>query len=275
MYKSLRPYVAELIGTFALVLLGAGAVCARAVVSDVATFDLTGIALAQGLVLAVMLTATINVSGGFLNPAVTVVLWVLRRIDTNKLGWLLLAQFLGAIMAGGLLCLYFGPGTMIPAHFGTPHVAGIDNPQGPGGFVRDQATGELTAYSMATAAGVELVLTFLLTFAIFSTVLDPRTPKIGGLGVGLIMVAIVVMGYNLTGAGVNPARCLGTFVWELAGSSVRPSVREHVFVYWVGPIVGALLAGWVYTYLVMHSEEEERQAAIEAAAHAHAHGAKK
>jgi MIP family channel proteins len=268
MYKSLRPYVAELIGTFALVFLGAGAICARQVTSDGPQFDVTGIALAQGLVLAVLLTATMNVSGGFLNPAVTIVLWVLRRIDTPKLGWLLLAQILGGILAGGLLCLYFGHSTMIadPVRFGTPHVAA--------GFARDPHTTELTALSMATAAGVELVLTFLLTFAIFGTVFDPRSPKIGGLGVGLIMVAIVVMGYNLTGAGVNPARCLGTFVWEWT-SEPKPSVREQVFVYWVGPIVGALLAGWVYTYLVMHSEDEERQAAIDAAAaHAHAHGKK-
>jgi MIP family channel proteins len=268
MYKSMRPYVAELIGTFALVFLGAGAVCARQVTSDVPLFDVTGIALAQGLVLAVVVTATMNVSGGFLNPAVTIVLWVLRRIDTNKLGWLLVAQFLGAILAGGLFCLYFDHGTLHQAHFGTPHVAA--------GYPRDTA-GELTAWSMATAAGVELVLTFLLTFAIFGTVLDPRAPKLGGLGVGLIMVAIVVMGYNLTGAGVNPARCLGTFVWELTVPP-RPSVREQVFVYWVGPIVGALLAGWVYTYLVMHSDEEEIQAARDAAAahaHAHAHGIKK
>jgi MIP family channel proteins len=272
MYKSLRPYVAELIGTFALVFLGAGAVCARWVVSNLTPFDVTGIALAQGLVLAVLVTATMNVSGGYLNPAVTIVLWVLRRIDTNKLGWLLLAQILGAILAGGLLCLYFGPGTMGSAHFGTPHVTLLEDPKGPGGFPREG--GELTAIGLTTAAGVELVLTFLLTFAIFGTVLDPRAPKIGGLGVGLIMVAIVIMGYNLTGAGVNPARCLGTFVWEWT-SDPKPSVREQVFVYWVGPIVGALLAGWVYTYLVMHSDEEDRQAAIDAAAaHAHAHGKK-
>jgi MIP family channel proteins len=264
MYKSLRPYVAELIGTFALVFLGAGAVCARQVTSDNPQFDLTGIALAQGLTLAVLVTATMNVSGGFLNPAVTIVLWVLRRIDTPKLGWLLLAQILGGILAGGLLCVYFGQGTMSTTHFGTPQVAA--------GYPREGT--ELTTLSMTTAAGVELVLTFLLTFAIFGTVLDPRAPKIGGLGVGLIMVAIVVMGYNLTGAGVNPARALGTFVWAWTDTP-KPSVREQVFVYWVGPIVGALLAGWVYTYLVLHSEEEERQAAIDAAAaHAHAHGKK-
>jgi aquaporin Z len=271
MYKSLRPYVAEMIGTFALVFLGAGAVCTSVLTSDITLFGVTGIALAQGLVLAVMVTATMNVSGGYLNPAVSIVLWVLRRIDTNKLGWLLLAQFLGAILAGGLLCLYCGPGTMNAAHYGNPQVAaGFEH-------VSPEST-DLTVRGMATAAGVELVLTFLLTFAIFATALDPRAPKLGGLGVGFMMVAIVLMGYNLTGAGVNPARCLGTFIWAWGGQAPRPDPRLHVFVYWVGPIVGALLAGWVYTYLVMHSEEEDRQAAIaEAAAHTgmHPHGIKK
>jgi aquaporin Z len=246
MDKTLRAFVAELLGTFALVFLSAGAVCAAYLRRDVdpnAFPTLLTIAVAQGVALAVALTVTMHLSGGFLNPAVTITLWVLRRLDNREAGTLLAAQLLGGVLAGAAVRLIFPSSALVPANFGTPHVT--------------DAYGDLSLTALGTAAGVEVLLTFLLTFVIFGTALDPRAPRLGGLGpglvIGLALVGLLLVGYHLTGVGTNPARSFGTAVWEWTARG--PNVREQVLVYWIGPIVGALLAGLAYTYLLLPAGE--------------------
>src|SRR5438128_905048 len=106
----LRAYLVELIGVFVLVFFAAGSVCVNHMTTPLGqqpgTASLTGhqpglvgMALAQGLILALMLAATLPVSGGYLNPAITIMLWVFNRLDTIKAVWLLGAQFLGAVLA--------------------------------------------------------------------------------------------------------------------------------------------------------------------------------
>jgi MIP family channel proteins len=245
MDTSLRPYVAELVGTFAVVFVSAGAVCAAYLPIGV-PLDVTGLALAYGLVVAVALSCTINVSGGYLNPAITIALWVLRRIEHRQAAWLLAAQLLGSALAGGALRLIFREDVLV---FGTPHLTG--------------AFGELTFQSMLTGAGIEAVLTFLLTFAVFGTVIDRRTPRLSGLGVGLTLglalAALALVGFRLTGAAANPARGFGPFLWELTYR--HGDFREHLLVYWLGPVLGAVLAGMVYTYLILPPEPEKAAAA--------------
>jgi MIP family channel proteins len=241
---NVRAFVAEFLGTFALVFLSAGAVCAVHLPS-LLPVGVLGIAVTQACVLAVALSATVYVSGGYLNPAITITLWVLRRLDNLRAAGFLAAQLLGAVLAGGLLRLAFDNSVLIPSHFGSPHVT--------------EAYGPLTISALTAAAGLEVVLTFLLTFVIFGTVIDPRAPRLGGLGagltVGLALVAITFLGFNLTGAAVNPARAFGAAVWEWTYEP--PNLRELVFVYWIGPIVGALLAGLAYTYLILPPEKKD------------------
>jgi glycerol uptake facilitator-like aquaporin len=126
-----------------------------------------------------------------------------------------------------------------------------------------EAFSELTSKTLLTGAGVELLLTFLLTFAIFGSVIDPRTPRLSGIGigltVGLMQAAVVLVGFRLTGASVNPARSFGTFIWEM--SYRWTDIREQIFVYWVGPIAGALLAGLIYTYAILPAPAEKKHAA--------------
>jgi MIP family channel proteins len=253
MDKNLRPYLAELIGTFALVFLGAGTVLVSrmAVLPGQQQPYVVGIALAEGFILAVMLSATVNISGGYLNPAVTLMLWVYKRMDGVKASWLIGAQLLGAVLAGLCLRPLFTENVMMDAHLGTPHL-------------------NLEAFNatypnfptLLTGIGIETALTFILTFAIFGTMIDPRGPRLAGLGVGLALVANILMGYALTGAAVNPARWFGTVVWEMTVQQLQGQnpFRDHA-VYWIGPIVGALLAGGVYTTLIMPPEEEEKSAA--------------
>lgn len=247
MEKSLRPYVAELVGTFALVFLSAGAVCAFHMTQQ-PQLDLTGVALAQGLITAVALAGTVYVSGGYLNPAVTITLFTLRRIDGQRLAWLLVAQLLGAVLAGGLIRLLFGEDVLSASRFGTPHV----NEEVYKLSIRDPKL-------LASAAGLEALLSFLFTFVLFATVMDLRAQRGGPWLAGLAVVPLVLVAFHLTGAGINPARCLGTFVWEVAaGGSRSGRWQEHLLVYWVGPIAGSLAAGWLYALGVLPTEKEQR-----------------
>jgi MIP family channel proteins len=241
MDRTLRAWFAEFVGTFVLVFLSAGAVCA-AYLPQALPRGVWLIAAAQGLALAVALSATAHVAGGYLNPAVTITLWVLRRLDSRPAAGFLAAQLLGGVLAGLALRLIFPAGALHQAHFGTPHVTEVYGP--------------VATNTLAGAAGVEVLLTFLLTFVIFGTMIDPRAPRLGGLAVGLVaglcLAALVVVGFDLTGVGVNPARSLGTAVWEWTYET--PRWREQVLVYCVGPIAGALLAGLAYAYLILPPE---------------------
>jgi MIP family channel proteins len=253
MDKNLRPYLAELIGTFALVFLSAGTVCVSkmTVLQDQPQPYVVGIALAEGFILAVMLSATVNISGGYLNPAVTLMLWVYKRIDGVKASWLIGAQVLGAVLAGLCLRPLFSESVMMDSRLGTPH---LNMPA----FGQPVGTSPSFAIQL-TGVGIETALTFILTFAIFGTMIDPRGPRLAGLGVGLAMTACVLMGYALTGAAANPARWFGTAVWEMTipGVEARAAFADHA-VFWIGPVVGALLAGGIYTTLILPPEEEER-----------------
>lgn len=253
MDKNLRSYMAELVGTFALVFVGASAVCGNqaALQSEQPAPGLVGIALAQGLVLAVALACTVPLEGGYLNPAVTLMLWVFKRLDGARTTALIFVQLLGAALAGGLVRLIFSPLTLSLTHNGSPYL----------NLKAWNLTG-VSAGAVLSGIVTELCLTFIFTVVIFGTLIDPRAPRLLGtvgkwlapLWVGLVMVALMLAGYSLTGAAVNPARWFGTAVWE----SAMPSFRNNThMIYWIGPIVGALLAGGLYTVLILPPEEEE------------------
>jgi MIP family channel proteins len=241
MNVNLRPALAELIGTFALVFIGAGAVCANQLPIPAAPqqMQLLGISLASGLILAVFLPITVPLGGGFLNPAITLTLWVFKRINGNRACWLIAAQLLGGFLAALCLRPLFDENVLAAADFGTPHL----NMPAFGGTLR----GDPTTKMLLSGIGIEFVLTFLLTFAIYGALLDPRAPQLGILGPGVALTAVMLMGYSLTGAAVNPARWLGPALWEL--TLRQPAFRDHA-VYWIGPIFGALLAGGIYEYVL-------------------------
>src|SRR5262249_37778521 len=157
MDKHLRPCIAELLGTFLLCFVGAGVICMDAVMradnpNNSAAPGLIGIALASGIAMALAVTTTMNVSGGHINPAITICMWVLGKIDTPQMVAYVVAQLLGGLIAGFFIVVVFygSAAAKEPAHFGTPHV-GITN------FIyKDNA--------MWMAALIELVLTFIFAF---------------------------------------------------------------------------------------------------------------
>ena len=211
-----KALLAEFIGTFTLIFIGVGAIAADQISGG--KLGLTGIALAHGLAIAVMVSATAAVSGGHLNPAVTLGLLSARKIDTvNAIGYVI-AQCLGAI-AGA-----FSIKHCVPAY--TLFVVGMGTPAlGPG---ISPSMGLLT----------EIILTFFLVFVVYGTAVDRRAPKLGGLFIGLTVSLDILMGGPISGAAMNPARHLGP---ALLGGGLH-----NLWIYWVGPVWGGVLAGLVY-----------------------------
>src|SRR5207247_1053935 len=130
-----------------------------------------------------------------LNPAITVMLWVFKRIDGIKASGLVVAQVVGAVLAGLALRLIAGDNVnwMKDSHLGTPHLS-----------AEIFGTPPYSLLVWAGGAGIEMVFTMLYTFAILGTIIDRRAPRLGGLGAGLAQAAIVLIGFQLTGGAANP-----------------------------------------------------------------------
>ena len=218
-----KPIVAELMGTFAFVFIGAGSMITNTLMHG--TVGQLGIALAHGLALAIMITVFAATSGGHLNPAVTIAMLVTRRI-APLLGLLyIVAQLVGATLAALLLRAVYPQVVWQAARLGATYL-------GPG-------------VSFGTGVLIEAILTFFLLLAVFGTAVDPRSPKIGGFGIGLTVAFDILMGGPLTGASMNPARTFGP---ALAGG-----YWQNDLVYWIGPIVGAVIAALIYEYVILRT----------------------
>jgi MIP family channel proteins len=213
--NKLAPCIAEAVGTFTLIFIGIGAIHA-------ANGDLLAVAMAHGLAIAVMVSATGHISGGHLNPAVTFGALIGGKIDRMTAGRYWASQLIGAAAAGFICYGIFDKGVVIA---GTPQLGGISPIKG---------------------IVVEAILTFFLVFVVFGTGIDARGPKIGGLAIGLTVALDILFGGPLTGAAMNPAR---TF-----GPAIAVSFWDAHYVYWIGPLLGGALAGLVWkTFLLNKS----------------------
>ena len=150
-------------------------------------------------------------------------------------------QLAGAVLAGLVLRAAFSTEVLRQAHWGAPHLKAFLGP--------DYA---VTMGSLLSGIGVEVCLTFLVATAVFATLLDPRRPRLGGVGVGMAQTAAVLFGFWLTGGAANPALWFGPALWERTLASPLPPgpLADHP-VYWVGPVVGALAGGFFYSAVVL------------------------
>ena len=220
-----RHFTAEFVGTFALVFVGSGAILAAKITGSPAA--LVEVALAHGLVLAVMVSALMRISGHF-NPAVTLAFLATRRIEAMMAALYIVAQIIGAVLAAYALKATF-PEVVFAATRGGGQAIALDTTGG-------------------QAFLLEAIATFLLMFVIYGTVVDVRGPKIGGLGIGFVVAADILAIGSRTGASMNPARSFGP--------AVASGVFEAQFLYWTAPVVGALLAAFLYEYLFMRRGRE-------------------
>lgn len=216
MQQCWKACVAELIATFTLVFVGAGAICLEASKGGV---GLVGIALAHGLAIAVMVAATAHISGGHINPAVTISAWVAKKISTGNAVCYIISQLAGAALGAWFLTCFYKDLAVAPVALGTPILDG--------------------ALSFGQGAFLEAVLTFLVVFVVFGSAIDGRGAKaIAPLAIGLTVTLDILVGGPLTGAAMNPARAFGP--------ALVSGYWTNQTVYWVGPIVGGVVAALIY-----------------------------
>lgn len=221
--KSAREFVAEFVGAFALTFIS-GAVLMQAKNVDAAA-GLLEVALAHGLVLFLMISAFMRVSGNF-NPAVSIGLLVSGRITPTQAGTFIVGQFSGAIIAALTLKGLF-PAALWEAARGTRQLVSLD-------------------VSTAQAFALEAIATAFVMLAYMGTVVDDRGPKLGGLATGIAAtVGILAIG-PLTGGSMNPARTIGPMV--------ATGAYEGLALYLAAPIVGAVCAALLYRHLMLDAE---------------------
>jgi MIP family channel proteins len=225
MKDSIRHFVAEFVGTFALVFIGGGAIILSKMPGS--NIGLVEIALAHGIILAVMVTATMRISG-HLNPAVTISFLTVRRIGPFMAVVYVLAQLLGAMLAAYAL------------KAGTPPVW----------FEAARGGGQAVSLDIETwqAFMLEAIATFFLVFVIFGTAVDPKAPRVGGFAIGLTIAADILAIGPLTGASMNPARSFGP--------AIATNIWEGHLIYWIGPIIGAAIAAQVYEWVLLRHPVE-------------------
>ena len=216
-------YVAEFIGTFTLILVGAGSIIATHDMGGAAA--LVAIALAHGFAIATMASAFGAVSGGHFNPAVTLAMLLGGHIKLRRAASYMIAQLAGAVAGALALAYLFFPTAWRAAQLGTPMLA-------------SNVTGLQGMF-------IEAILTFFLVIVIHGTAVDKRAPKVGALFIGLTITMDILLGGPLTGAAMNPARTFGPALasW-LAGAPYNPWAGH--LVYWIGPFLGAGVAQMVY-----------------------------
>ncbi|MEM0270973.1 MAG: aquaporin [Thermoprotei archaeon] len=222
-----RMLAAELVGTYIFVFVGAGGVVTSSHFAP--SMGLLIAAFANGVGLGVAVSLTMGVSGGHLNPAVTLGMLATRRINVARAVGYIVAQVVGATLAGYTLVLLVPHEVGSAANYGAPSLG--------------------LGVSVGVGIAFEAVMTFVLVSAVFGTAVDPRAPKIGGFGIGLAVFLDVLTGGPFTGAMMNPARAIG------------PEIAAHYFsawyVYWVGPIIGSVVAALIYQYVIMGGQRVE------------------
>ena len=225
-----RRLTAEALGTFGLVFVGAAVVVVNGGFPN-SGIGLLGIALAHAIVLSVMVSATMTISGGHLNPAVTLGLLTTRRIDPASAGAYIAAQLAAAALAALLVKALFPPNAVREALLGVPVIA--------------------SSVSLGQAIGLEAVLTFFLMSAVYGTAVSPDAPRVAGFGIGLVLLFDILVGGPLTGAAMNPARAFGPAL-------VSGHWLGHL-AYWIGPILGAVAAALLWEYVLLPRTPNRRR----------------
>jgi MIP family channel proteins len=216
-----RAVLAELIGTFTLIFVGILAI--NHLGSIPLGGGLVGIAIAHGLAIACLASATGAISGGHLNPAVTLAMMATKNIAI-PLGLLyMVVQVVGATVGAVAAGAVMGDTTTSTIVSGTPALG--------------------TGVQVGQAILAEAICTFLLVFVIFGTAVDKRAPKLGALLIGFAVSMCIFAIGPVTGAAMNPARYLGPAVASMG--------FENVLVYLAGPFAGGLVAALLYKHVLM------------------------
>ncbi|HNR15122.1 MAG TPA: aquaporin Z [Chitinophagaceae bacterium] len=233
----MRKLLAELIGTFSLVLFGCGAAVISGIsVTGPSGIGLLGISFAFGLAVVVMAYAIGGISGCHINPAITISMLVAGKIKAGEAVQYIIGQLTGAVLASGVLYLI---------QKGSPGFIMGEWALGSNGW----GEGYLGGYNMTSAFITEAVLTFLFLIVIFGTTSKWGNGTMAGLAIGLTLVLIHLVAIPVTGTSVNPARSFGPAVFA------QGKALTQLWLFIVAPIVGGIAAALVWKGLFETKEE--------------------
>ena len=216
----MKKYCAEFVGTLVLVLFGTGI----AVISD---GDLVTTSLAFGLAIVAMAYAIGNISGCHVNPAVSFAMLLSKRMSAKDFGCYVVAQFLGALAGTAVLYVILSNTGMGTAFLG---VNGYDT----------LSTANIT---LLGALATEIVLTCVFVYTILGVTSDEKKSSVAGIVIGLTLTLVHLIGINLTGTSVNPARSLAPALF------VGDEALRQVWVFIVAPLIGGALAAGLFKSL--------------------------
>jgi MIP family channel proteins len=219
-----RRAMAEMLGTAFLVFFGCSAIVMNSFPDN--RFGMLGIALIHAFILSLAISMTMGVSGGHVNPAVTIGLWVIKRIPSAEAFIYVASQLVGALIAALLVRTFMAPNVGHVLAYGTP----VLNP----------------ALTFGNGVAVEAIITFLLMSGVMGTIVAGNAPRIGGFGVGLTLIPSIMVAGVLTGAAANPARAFGPAV-------ISGNLASHA-VWWIGPILGAVLAALLWEHVLLKKD---------------------
>jgi aquaporin Z len=231
----MKKAIAELIGTFTLVLFGCGAaVIAGPSIAGPTTVGITGIAFAFGLAIVAMAYGIGPISGCHVNPAVSLGAFIAGRLSGSDLVTYVIAQCLGAILGAAVLALIM-----------SGKASGWDGGLGANGW----GPGYLGEYNLLSALVFEVVATFLFVVTILGVTQKGSPSQLAGIVIGLTLAVIHIVGINVTGVSVNPARSLGPAL--LVGGAAL----AQLWLFIVAPLAGALIAGMLFRAKVLSAPE--------------------
>ncbi|MGR3219129.1 MAG: MIP/aquaporin family protein [Candidatus Anammoxibacter sp.] len=225
-----KKYVSEFIGTFILIFIGSGSCCANyyLVQAGAPGYGLLGIAISFGFVVVAIAYSLGYISGAHINPAVTVSMVVSNRMDAQTGFMYIFSQLGGAALGGFLLKILFP--AALAVNLGTCALG--------------------SGVTIMQAMIMEAVITFILVFVVYATVIDKRaTPALAGLTIGLVVLFGVIVGGAISGGSMNPARVFGPALASGAFS-------DH-YVWWLGPISGGVVAGLLYENFFAESSKKK------------------
>ncbi|HPQ95051.1 MAG: aquaporin Z [Thiothrix sp.] len=224
----MKKYIAEMIGTFWLVLGGCGSAVLAAGFPEVG-IGLLGVALAFGLTVLTMAYAIGHISGAHLNPAVSIGLWAGGRFPAKELPPYIIAQVIGGILAGGVLYII------------ASGAAGFDVSAG----FASNGYGELSPgkYSFLSALVTEIVMTAIFLFVIMGSTHGSASTGMAPIAIGLCLTLIHLVSIPVTNTSVNPARSTGVALFAGGGYLMQ------LWLFWVAPIVGGILGAVVYRFV--------------------------
>ncbi|MBL8884259.1 MAG: aquaporin [Hyphomicrobium sp.] len=224
----MKKSLAEFIGTFTLVFIGCGAAVIAGMGTGPTAIDVLGIAFAFGLAIVAMAYGIGPISGCHVNPAVSFGVLLAGRMSVSEFISYVIAQVLGALAGAAVLYLIL-----------SGKASGWNGGLGQNGW----GPGYLGEYNLVSAFVFEVVATFLFLVCILGVTQAGSPSQFAGLAIGLTLVAIHIVGINVTGVSVNPARSLGP---AIVGAGANPGALAQVWLFILAPLIGGGLAGLLF-----------------------------